>query len=86
MIDYKKAKQSVELLEESGVNFVVAYGESADKHAVFGSGQYPKLKCYVVDTMVHIAKNVCSRYGEDIARKELIEIALLAAEQLREDK
>lgn len=85
MDNYKKAKQLVELLEKSGVNFVVAYSESADKHAVYGSGSYSKLKCYVVDIMVHIAKNVCSRYGEDIARKELIEMALLAAEQLHEE-
>ena len=34
MDNYKKAKQLVKLLEDSGVNFVVAYGESADKHAV----------------------------------------------------
>lgn len=85
MNNYKKAKQLVKLLEDSGVNFVIAYGESADKHAVYGSGSYSKLKCYVVDIMVHIAKNVCSRYGEGIAHKELVEMALLAAEQLHEE-
>lgn len=81
MIDYKKAEQADNLLLESGVPFMLAY-DNTDKHMICRAfGSYPTLKEFIVTMMAQAAVNVQSKYGEEVAMKELMSMMTKAAQQ-----
>lgn len=81
MIDYKKAKQAEKMLMESGVPFMLTY-DDADNHMICrASGSYPTIKEFVVTMMAQAAISVSSKYGEEVAMKELMGMMTVAAQQ-----
>ena len=81
MIDYKKAEQAEKLLMESGVPFMLAYDDT-DKHMICRAfGSYPTLKEFIVTMMAQAAVNVQSKYGEEVAMKELMSMMTKAAQK-----
>lgn len=81
MIDYKKAEQAEKLLQESGVPFMLLYQNHDDKDIMRVRGQYSAIKSFIVDSMAQTAINVCSKYGEEVAMKELMGMMTVAAQQ-----
>lgn len=81
MIDYKKAEQAEELLQESGASFIIAYNDS-NNDAVCASGNYIILKSLIIGTMVQAALGVRGKYGEEMAMQELMSMMIRAAQQL----
>lgn len=85
MIDYKKAKQAEKMLMESGVPFMLTYDDT-DKHMICrASGSYPTIKEFVVTMMAQAAISVSSKYGEEVAMKELMGMMTVAAQQYCEE-
>lgn len=82
MIDYKKAEQAKELLQESGASFIIAYNDSNNDDAVCASGNYIILKSLIIGTMVQAALSVRGKYGEEMAMQELMSMMTRAAQQL----
>lgn len=81
MIDYKKAEQAEKLLQESGVPFMLLYQNHDDKDIMRVRGQYSAIKSFIVDSMAQVAINVRSKYGEEVAMKELMGMMTVAAQQ-----
>lgn len=81
-IDYTKAEQAKELLQESGASFIIAYNDSNNDDVVCASGNYIILKSLIIGTMAQAALSVRGKYGEEVALKELMSMMTGAAQQL----
>lgn len=81
MIDYEKAEQAEKLLLESGIPFTLAYNNT-DKYmrcCVFSD--YPTFKEFIVTMIVQAVVDVQSKYGEEAAMKDLMDIMIEAAQR-----
>lgn len=76
MIDYKKAEQAKRLLDESGVDYVLAYVNGQNCTAITSMhGDWQSIKKCVIDVMVRIVELFrCSRIMTYDAVCELREI------------
>lgn len=81
MIDYKKAEQAKRLLDESGVDYVLAYVNGQNCTAITSMhGDWQSIKKCVIDVMVRIVELFrCSRIMTYDAVCELREIVSQAA-------
>lgn len=83
MIDYEKAKKAEKLLEESGVEYMLAYGKG-DKHCSSRvSGEYPTIKKFVTTAMWQAIEYVYSKCGVGMASGEVFAMASAVLERLR---
>ena len=85
MIDYKKAEQAKELLEESGASYMLCCdnGSGRDRNCVYGS--YPALRSFMITAIVELAKNICAKVNKEIALQELTQMLMLAIEKFHND-
>lgn len=84
MIDYKKVEQAEKLLEESGVEYMLAY-DKGDKHCSSKvNGQYPTIKNFIITAMWQAVKDVYSKHGGGMATSEATEIAIVILKRLRD--
>lgn len=81
MIDYKKAEQAKRLLDESGVDYVLAYVNGQNCTAITSMhGDWQSIKKCVIDVMVRIVELFrCSRIMTYDAVCELREMVSQAA-------
>lgn len=86
MINYKKAEQAKELLQECGASFIIAYNDSNNYDVVCESGNYIILKSLIIGTMAQAALGVYGKYGEEIAMKELMNMMTEAAKLVYNEK
>jgi hypothetical protein len=83
MIDYEKAKKAEKLLEESGVEYMLAY-DKGDKHCSSRvNGQYPMIKGFIIAAMWQAIKDVYSQCGVGMASGEVFAMASAVLERLR---
>lgn len=83
MIDYKKAEQAKKLLDESGVDYVLAY-DKGDKHCSSRvNGQYPTIKKFITTVMWQVVENVYSQCGVTMASSEVFAMTTAVLERLR---
>lgn len=83
MINYKKAEQAKELLQECGASFIIAYNDSNNDDVVCASGNYIILK---IGTMAQAALGVRGKYGEEMAMQELMSMMTEAAKLVHYNK
>lgn len=83
MINYKKAEQAKELLQECGASFIIAYNDSNNDDVVCASGNYIILKSLIIGTMAQAALGVRGKYGEEMAMQELM--SMMAEAEAPED-
>lgn len=83
MIDYKKVEEAKRLLEESGVQFMLAY-DKGDKHCSSRvNGQYPTIKKFIITVMWQVVENVYSQCGVTMASSEVFAMTSAVLERLR---
>ena len=86
MINYKKAEQAKELLQECGASFIIAYNDSNNDDVVCASGNYIILKSLIIGTMAQAALGVRGKYGEEMAMQELMSMMTEAAKLVHYNK
>lgn len=80
-IDYAKAEQAKELLQECGASFIIAYNDSNNDDVVCASGNYIILKSLTINAMAQLAGNICNKYDEEAAARELLDMMTKAAQK-----
>lgn len=80
-IDYAKIERAKELLEESGVTYMVAYNDIDNDDFVCVQGNYIILKSLTINAMAQLAGNICNKYGQEAAAKELLDMTTKAAQK-----
>lgn len=86
MIDYKKAKKAYELLKQSNVPFMAAYGNEDGETITFGiSGNYRILRCCLAQLIAEMGNGMRRNRGEEAAIEELELFFAFAEEMLHEN-
>lgn len=87
--DYKKAEQAINMLKESGVDFVLAFG-NGNGHRIATQGEYKDVKQCIICALTRAATVICDNGHEAyIAVGELQKMTNIATElwyQERKDK
>ena len=86
MIDYKKAEQAYELLKQSNVPLMLAYGNKDGETITFGiSGNYRILRCCLAQLIAEMGNEMRRNRGEEAAIEELELLFAFAEEMLDEN-
>lgn len=86
MIDHKKAKKAYELLKQSNVPFVAAYGNEDGETITLGiSGNYRILRCCLAHLIAEMGNGMRRNRGEEAAIEELELFFAFAEEMLHEN-
>lgn len=80
-IDYAKIERAKELLEESGATYMVAHNDVDNHGSVCVQGNYIILKSLTINAMAQLAGNICNKYGEEAAARELLDMMTKAAQK-----
>lgn len=86
MIDYKKAEQAKKLLDESGVDYVLAYYVDEDGCAAGQvQGAVLKVTDCIVAAMKTVGKSIRDKYGDKSAVATLSSITMKALKLIYKD-
>ena len=85
MKDYKKAEQAINLLGESGVNFILVYHGNGNEFKTVVTGKYADMRSCAVGVMARIAQHLKDNGYNDVdAIRELFNITVQAIEMVNE--
>lgn len=85
MIDYKKAEQAKRLLDESGVDYVLAYAKENGCTAGQVQGNALKVADCIVAAMQSVGKLIRDKHGDKTAVELLHNITMKALQLIYKD-
>lgn len=85
MKDYEKAEQAINLLGESGVNFILVYHGNGNEFKTAVTGRYADMRSCAVGVMARIAQHLKDNGYNDVDTiRELFNMAVHATEIVNE--
>lgn len=85
MIDYKKAEQAKRLLDESGVDYILAYAKENNRAIGQVQGSALKVTDCIVAVLKSVGELIRDKHGDETAAKMLCSITMKALQLIYKD-